>query len=284
MKYEFVAAHRQEFPITTMCRVLAVSASGYYAWVERPPSRRQQENTMLTEQIRALYEHSRQTYGSPRIHADLQDLGFQISRKRVARLMRINGIRARQKRRYKVTTQRQPSPSAAPNLLQQDFRADKVNEKWLADITYIDTHEGWLYLAAVLDVYSRKIVGWSMSKRLHKKLVEDALKMGLGRRIITGQLIHHSDQGSQYTSHDYLNLLHENRIEVSMSGTGNCYDNAMMESFFATLKTECVVERYATRQQARQAIFEYIEMWYNRQRRHSALGYLSPKQFEQFAA
>lgn len=284
MKYEFVATHRQEFSITTMCRVLAVSASGYYAWIERPPSRRQQENAMLTEQIQALHKRSRQTYGSPRIHADLQDMGFQISRKRVARLMRSNGIRARQKRRYKVTTQRQPLPSAAPNLLQQDFRADTVNEKWLADITYIDTHEGWLYLAAVLDVYSRKIVGWSMSKRLHRQLVEDALKMALGRRIISGPLIHHSDQGRQYTSHDYLNLLHENRIEVSMSATGNCYDNAMMESFFATLKTECVLERYATRQQARQSVFDYIEMWYNRQRRHSALGYLSPKQFEQLAA
>ena len=154
----------------------------------------------------------------------------------------------------------------------------------MADITYIDTREGWLYLAAVLDTYSRKIVGWSMSKQLHKKLVEDALKMGLGQRDVTEKLIHHSDQGSQYTSCDYLNLLSENGIQASMSGTGNCYDNAMMEIFFATLKTECVVERYATRQQARQALFEYIEMWYNRQRRHSALGYLSPEQFEQLVA
>lgn len=211
-------------------------------------------------------------------------MGFKVGRKRVARLMRLNGIRARQKRRYKTTTKRDPFRLAAPNLLQQEFGADAINEKWLADITYIDTREGWLYLAAVLDAHSRKIVGWSMSTRLHKKLVEDALKMGLGRRTITGQLIHHSDQGSQYTSADYQTLLAENQIQVSMSGTGNCYDNAMMESFFGTLKTECVVERYVTRQQARQDIFEYIEVWYNRQRRHSALDYLSPVQFEQLAA
>lgn len=284
MKYEFVTAHREEFTIAVMCRVLDVSPSGYYAWGERPPSRRQQENERLTDQIRELHAHSRETYGSPRIHADLQDMGIEISRKRVARLMRVNGIRARHKRRYKTTTRRQPSRPAAPNLLAQDFSAGDVNEKWLADITYIDTAQGWLYLAAVLDVYSRKIVGWSMSKHLHKKMVEDALKMGLGQRLITGTLIHHSDQGSQYSSHDYLNLLHENHIEVSMSGIGNCYDNAMMESFFATLKTECVVERHATRQQARQSIFEYIEVWYNRHRRHSALGYISPVAFEQLAA
>jgi transposase InsO family protein len=284
MKYAFIANHREEFSVRAMCRVLSVSTSGYYAWRERPISRRQQEDERLTEHIEALHQRSHQTYGSPRIHADLQDMDIWISRKRVARLMRLQGLQARQKRRYKTTTQRHPSRPVAPNLLQQDFSAEAINEKWVADITYIDTGEGWLYLAAVLDTYSRKIVGWSMSTRLHRKLVEDALKMGLGRRNIIGQLIHHSDQGSQYTSEGYLNLLTDNQIQVSMSGIGNCYDNAMMESFFATLKTECVVERYATRQQARQAIFEYIEVWYNRQRRHSALGYLSPEQFERLAA
>ena len=284
MKYEFIHDHREEFSIRIMCRVLKVSASGYYDWVDRPVSERQQEDEMLTEQIRILHQSSRRTYGSPRIHADLQDMGFKVGRKRVARLMRRNGIRARQKRRYKTTTKREPSRLPAPNLLQQDFGADAINEKWLADITYIDTREGWLYLAAVLDTHSRKIIGWSMSTRLHKQLVEDALKMGLGRRTISGQLIHHSDQGSQYTSNDYQSLLAEHHIQVSMSGTGNCYDNAMMESFFATLKTECVIERYTTRQHARQDIFEYIEVWYNRQRRHSALGYLSPEQFEQLVA
>lgn len=284
MKYEFIYDHREVFGIRIMCRVLKVSTSGYYDWVDRPLSERQQEDEMLTEQIRNLHQRSRQTYGSPRIHADLQDMGFKVGRKRVARLMRLHGIQARQKRPYKTTTRRDPSRLVAPNLLQQDFGAEAINEKWLADITYIDTREGWLYLAAVLDAHSRKIVGWSMSLRLQRRLVEDALKMGLGRRTITGQLIHHSDQGSQYTSADYLKLLAENHIQVSMSGTGNCYDNAMMESFFGTLKAECVVERYATRQQARQEIFEYIEVWYNRQRRHSALGYLSPEQFEQLAA
>ena len=284
MKYAFMVAHRDQFAIRVMCRVLDVSASGYYAWVDRPVSQRQQEDEKLTEHIQELHKHSRQTYGSPRIHADLQDMGIKVGRKRVARLMRQNGIRARQKRRYKTTTQRHASRPAAPNLLQQDFSADEVNQKWLADITYVDTREGWLYLAAVLDVHSRKIVGWSMSTRLQRKLVEDALKMGLGRRTISGPLIHHSDQGSQYTSKDYQTLLSENQILVSMSGTGNCYDNAMMESFFATLKTECVVERYATRQQARQSIFEYIEVWYNRLRRHSALDYLSPDQYEQQVA
>lgn len=284
MKYAFIYDHREAFSIRIMCGVLKVSASGYYAWVDRPVSERQQEDDVLTEHIRDSHQRSRNTYGSPRIHADLQAMGFKVGRKRVARLMRMRGIRARQKGRYKTTTRRDPSRLAAVNLLQQDFGADAINEKWLADITYIDTREGWLYLAAVLDAHSRKIVGWSMSTSLHRKLVEDALKMGLGRRTITGQLIHHSDQGSQYTSQDYLTLLAENQIQVSMSGTGNCYDNAMMESFFGTLKAECVVERYPTRQQARQEIFEYIEVWYNRQRRHSALGYLSPEQFEQLAA
>lgn len=284
MKYEFIHDHREQFHIRILCRVLKVSTSGYYDWVDRPPSERQQEDKVLTEHIRDVHQSSRQTYGSPRIHADLQDMGFKVGRKRVARLMRLNGIRARQKRHYKTTTRRDPSRLAAPNLLKQDFSADAINEKWLADITYIDTHQGWLYLAAVLDAHSRKIVGWSMSPRLHKRLVEDALKMGLGRRTISGQLIHHSDQGSQYTSNDYQTLLAENKILVSMSGTGNCYDNAMMESFFGTLKAECVIERYATRQQARQDIFDYIEVWYNRLRRHSALGYLSPEQFEQLVA
>lgn len=183
-------------------------------------------------------------------------------------------------KRSKTTPQSHPTHTVAPKLLAQDFSAERVHEKWLADIPYVDTSEGWLYLASVLDVYARKIVGWSMEPRLHKKLVAAALKMGLGRRLIHKPLTHHSDQGSQ----DYLNLLKENDIQVSRSGTGNCYDNALMESFFTTLKTECGVERYATRQQARQAIFEYIELWSNRQRRPSALGYLSLHQFEQLAA
>lgn len=284
MRFAFIEQHRAEFSVTRLCQVLEVSSSGFYAWRERKPSPREQENTHLVEHIQAIYEHSRQTYGSPRIHAELQALGIPVSRKRVARLMRQQGIAARHKRRYKTTTRRDPAQVAAPNLLGQDFSATLPNEKWLADITYIDTAEGWLYLAAVLDTYSRTIVGWSMSTHLHKQLVEDALHMALGRRHITDDLIHHSDQGSQYTSRSVQNLLHSAGIQVSMSDTGNCYDNAMMESFFATLKTECADQPFPTRTQARQAIFAYIEIWYNRSRRHSALDYLSPAQYErQFA-
>lgn len=285
MKFAFIEQHRDEFTVQQMCELLAVSRSGFYAWLEREPSRREQENGCLTEQIRVFHQRSRQTYGSPRIQADLQAMGQRVSRKRVARLMREAGIQARRKQGYKVTTKRNDAAhTVAPNLLNQDFRAEAANETWVADITYIDTHEGWLYLAAILDVYSRKIVGWSMRTRLQKQLVEDALKMAVGRRDMPQGLRHHSDQGSQYTSHDFLKLLTQHGIQVSMSGAGNCYDNAMMESFFATLKTECVTARFDTRQQARQIIFEYIEVWYNRLRRHSALGYLSPEQYEQRVA
>lgn len=284
MKFAFIDQHRAAYSVQQMCDVLQVSSSGFYAWCKRPISQREQANEELVVEIRRLHQRSRETYGSPRIHADLRDKGFQVNRKRVARLMRVNGIRARRKQPYKVTTKRHETRPVMPNLLAQDFTAHAANEKWLADITYIDTHEGWLYLATVLDVYSRQIVGWSMSDRLQEKLVEDALLMALGRRNLTSDLLHHSDQGSQYTSKAYLALLQAHGIHVSMSGLGNCYDNAMMESFFATLKTECVVERFATRLQARQTIFEYIEVWYNRDRRHSALGYLSPVQFEQRVA
>jgi putative transposase len=281
MKYAFIAQHSQEFAITMLCQVLGVSTSGYYAWKERPVSQRQQANAQLSAQIRCLHERSRGTYGSPRIHADLLAMGLRCSRKRVARLMRLAGLRARCRRRYKVTTQADTRQKVAPNLLAQDFSAERINHKWLADITYIATRQGWLYLAAIMDAFSRRIVGWSMSKRLHTRLVENALRFALGHRTVDGDLIHHSDRGSQFTSDDYQALLHEHNIQVSMSASGNCYDNAMMESFFATLKTECVTETYATRQIARHRIFEYIEMWYNRQRRHSALGYLSPLAFEQ---
>lgn len=284
MKFAFIEQHRDEFSIVQMCDLLAVSTSGFYAWLVREPSRREQENRCLTEQIRIFHQRSRQTYGSPRIHADLQAMGHRVSRKRVARLMRKAGIQARRKQGYKCTTKRNETHTVAPNLLAQDFHAEAVNETWLADITYIDTHEGWLYLAAILDVYSRKIVGWSMSTRLQKQLVKDALKMAVGRRDSSQGLRHHSDQGSQYTSHSFLALLTQHGIQVSMSAAGNCYDNAMMESFFATLKTECVTATFDTRQEARQIIFEYIEVWYNRCRRHSALGYLSPEQFEQQVA
>jgi transposase InsO family protein len=194
--------------------------------------------------------------------------------------MRLNGVGARRRTRYKVTTKVDAQLPVAPNLLARDFTADRPNVKWLADITYLDTYEGWLYLAAVMDVYSRRIVGWSMHTRLKTALVEDALRMALGQRAHDDKLLHHSDRGSQYTSDDYQTLLAQAQITPSMSGTGNCYDNAMMESFFATLKTECADHRFASRAEARQAIFEFIEVWYNRHRRHSALNYLTPAEFE----
>jgi len=280
MKFVFIADHREEYPIRLMCRVLGVSTSGFYAWQGRPVCKRKQANKRLLAEIQAIHERSRQTYGSPRIHAELRARGIVCSRGRVARLMRLNGVVVRRRKRYKVTTKVDSRLPAAPNVLARDFTADRPNVKWLADITYIDTREGWLYLAAVLDVYSRRIVGWSMHTRLKTELVEDALRMALGQRDHDDDLLHHSDRGSQYTSSDYQTLLSQAQITPSMSGTGNCYDNAMMESFFATLKTECADYRFATRAEARQAIFEFIEVWYNRQRRHSALNYLTPAEFE----
>jgi len=280
MKFAFIAAQQKNYPIRLMCRVLGVSSSGYYAWRKREPSQRERENKVLLEQIRAIFKCSRETYGSPRIQAELNAQGIACSRGRVARLMRQHGLEARCRRRYRVTTKADQRHPVAANVLDRDFTAQQPNQKWLADITYIDTHQGWLYLATVLDVFSRRIVGWSMQKRMTKSLVIDALQMALGQRDTTDDLLHHSDRGSQYTSADYRDLLQSCDITVSMSGTGNCYDNAMMESFFATLKTEWVIHRYATRDLARRDIFEFIEVWYNRQRRHSALEYLSPVAFE----
>lgn len=284
MKFAFIRTHVQAFNVLVMCRVLGVSRSGYYAWRKRPPSERERADQELAQLIQDAYVRSRGTYGSPRIHAELQALGRKIGRKRVARLMRCHAVVARRRRRFKVTTRTQPGRSVAPNLLRQQFSAQRPNEKWLADITYIPTREGWLYLAAVLDVHSRLVVGWAMGSYLTQDLVLQALQMALRRRHATIQLLHHSDRGSQYTAEAYQKLLKAYGITVSMSGTGNCYDNAMMESFFSTLKAECMTGPYDTRQEARQSIFEYIEVWYNRQRRHSSLGYLSPLAFEQAAS
>lgn len=280
MRYRFIQAHWDEFDIKTMCRALEVSRSGYYAWRSRQPSQRRQANQELVEHIKQVHRDSRQTYGSPRVHAELRERGIHCNKKRVARLMRLHGIRAKQRRRYKVTTRANPRRPVAENLLDRNFKAEKPNQKWVADITYVSTREGWLYLATVLDVFSRQIIGWSMSDRLKTDLVEDALKMALDRRQPHPGLLHHSDRGSQYTSLGYQTLLAKHHIQVSMSGRGNAYDNAMMESFFATLKTECVDHRFETRAEARLTIFEYIEVFYNRQRRHSALGFLSPHRFE----
>lgn len=279
--YQFIAAHRQTYPVQRLCVVLGVAASGFYDWLRRKPSQRQQANEALTQRIRDIHERSRQTYGYPRIHAELRAAGEQVGKHRVARLMSRMGLKTRCRRRFRVTTQAKPQRTPAPNLLAQDFSASRPNQKWLVDITYIATREGWLYLAGVLDTYSRRIVGWSMSERLTEPLVCDALGMALAQRGAPD--LHHSDQGSQYTARAYLALLQKAHIQVSMSGVGRCYDNAMKESFWATLKRECADHTFPTRALARQTIFEYIEVWYNRQRRHSALGYLSPCAFEQLA-
>jgi len=279
--YAFIGGHVGEFPVTRMCQVLGVSSSGYYDWRGRPASERQRANEKLLAAIRQEYRGSRQTYGSPRIHRALRQQGVQAGRHRIAHLMQANGFVGKAPRRKRpVTTRRAEGALAAPNVLAQDFSAGKPNQKWLADITYIDTAEGWLYLALVLDLFSRSIVGWSMAPQMPATLVEDALRMGLGRRLPDPGLLHHSDQGSQYTSSSVQAILAAHKIEVSMSGVGNCYDNAPMESFIGTLKTECADHQFATRAEARRAIFEYIEVWYNRRRLHSSLDYLSPAEFE----
>ncbi len=282
MIYKFMAEHESEFRVQRMCRVLGVGRSGYYAWCSRSASQRVQEDEVLLVKIQQEYQISRGTYGSPRIHAALQKQGVKCSQKRVARLMRLHKITGRKRqKRHPVTTQRDPGAIPAPNLLNQEFYASAPDQKWVSDITYIETAEGWLYLASILDLFSRKVVGWAMADHMEASLVEDALKMALQQRQPEPGLLHHSDQGRQYTSVAYQNRLANAHCQVSMSRTGNCYDNAAMESFFGTLKTECATQLFATRAQARTAIFEFIEAWYNRQRLHSSLDYLSPLEFEQ---
>lgn len=285
MKYQFIAAHREEFEITVMCRVLAVSRSGYYAWRNRPTSARKMADQELSQHIKQIHDHSRQTYGSPRIQAELAENGVNCGCKRVARLMRQEELFAKQSRKFKVITTDSAHPyPVAPNLLAQDFTTSRPNEKWLTDITYIPTAEGWLYLAVVLDLYSRRIVGWAMSDSLERHLVSAALHMAVKMRQPPPGLLHHSDRGSQYASDDYQALLTQHQMRCSMSRTGNCYDNAPTESFFGTLKTELVHHcQYQTKAEAKTDIFEYIEVFYNRFRRHSALGYQSPVNFEKLA-
>lgn len=282
MKYIFIAAHEQEFQVKRMCWVLSVKRSGYYAWRKRIPSERTKANEILLAMIEMQHKKSRETYGSPRMHVVLQRGGIVCGRNRIARLMRLHKIVAHTKGNYHPgTTQRQPGVIPAPNLLDRDFSAVAPNQKWVSDFTYIETNEGWLYLAVVLDLFSRKVVGWAMSKTMDTALVQAALWMALSGRKPPAGLLHHSDQGSQYTSTAYLTCLNEALAKLSMSGAGNCYDNAVIESFFATLKTECVIGVFATRSEARTTIFEYVEVWYNRQRLHSTLGYYSPVEFEQ---
>lgn len=279
MKYEFMEEHRKTYKIRSMCEVLKVSRSGYYTWKTRQPSTRQKANEELLERIRRVHYQSRRLYGSPRITAELNDAGVRCGKNRVARIMKDHSIWADvKKRRFRRTTDSRHNYTLAANLLIAHRQTEGV---WASDMTYVQTSEGWLYVAAVMNVHSRKIIGLSMSEKLSQELASAALKDAVGRQSPSEGLIHHSDRGRQYASYAYQGLLKEYRIIQSMSRSGNCYDNAYMESFFGTLKTELVHgERYRTRLEARLSIFEYIEVFYNRQRRHSALGYRSPEQYE----
>lgn len=268
-----------------MCQVLEVSVSGYYAWWRRPESRRSQANRALLTEIRMAHQRSRQTYGSPRMTAELKVLGHVCSENRVARLMRVSGVQAVGKRKYRVTTQSRHTYPVADNVLDRNFTVDRPNAVWLSDITYVWTSEGWLYLAAVMDLHSRMVVGWSMGPRINAELTLSALRQATRRRDVRPELVHHSDRGGQYASAEYQKLLTETQMIGSMSRKGDCWDNAPMESFFATLKTELVYRmKFKTREEAKRKIFEYIEIFYNRQRRHSSLGDQSPLDFENTVA
>lgn len=265
-----------------MCQILEVSRSGFYAWCKRPKSKRQLENERLTQAIIRVFKQSNEIYGALKVTNQLRQEGISCSKNRVARLMRQNNLRSKIKRKFKATTNSRHNYPVADNLLKQDFNVQRPNQVWVGDITYISTKEGWLYLAAILDLYSRRIVGWAMDSTMSKQLVIDALNQAVGRRRPPKGIMFHSDRGSQYASHDFQKLLTKYHFVPSMSGKGNCYDNACMESFFHLLKTEKVYfENYKTRAQARQSIFQYIEIFYNRIRLHSKLGYLSPCDFEQ---
>ena len=281
MKFRFIQGHRDRFPIRRMCRALGVSPSGYYAFMGRPESRRVREDRRLLVEIKAIHRSSRGTYGSPRVHAHMKAQGMSHSRKRIARLMRQGDIRAKQKRKFKATTDSSHGYPVAPNLLKRKFMAQGPNQKWVADITYIATGEGWLYLAAIMDLYSRRIVGWSMSGSISRQLALDALEMAAGRRHPGPGLLHHSDRGGQYASDEYQEKLDSYGMKCSMSRKANCWDNAAMESWFHTLKVELVNHRYyQSRRQAKADIFEYIEVFYNHRRSHSALGYRPPAEYE----
>jgi putative transposase len=282
MIFRFIRGHADRFSIERMCQVLSVSRSGYYAWLRRSESRRSQKNRRLLIDIKAVYRASRQNYGSPRVYEALRAQGILCSVNRVARLMRVEGIRAKRRRRFRPrTTDSTHVHPVAANLLDRKFQVDGADRVWMADITYIATQEGWLYLAVIIDLYSRFVVGWSMSARITSQLTIDALTMALQRRRPGPALVHHSDRGSQYASGDYRIVLQKHKIISSMSRKGNCYDHAPVESFFGTLKTELVHHRrYRSRAEAKADIFDYLEIFYNRQRLHSSLGYKSPAAFE----
>jgi putative transposase len=279
--YRLIEAEKTSFPVHLMCRMLGVSRSGYYGWRDRPPSRRSREDTALTEKVREIHRRSRHTYGSPRVHAELRALGTRCSRKRVERLMRKSGLRGCMRGRRRGTTHR-GKRALAEDLLKRNFAATEVDRVWVGDITYVATAEGFLYLAFILDVHSRHIVGWAMESHLRTELVVDALQMAVWRRKPAPSLVHHSDQGVQYTALSFSERLREVGITPSMGRTGSALDNAMAESFVSTLKAELVSNlEFPTRQAAKTAIFEYLETFYNTRRLHSSLGYMSPADFEE---
>lgn len=283
MKFAFIRDRLQvDYDLTMICRVLKVSRSGYYAWLGRAASKRQRRREGLAIRIHALHAEHRKVYGSPRICAALQARGEKVCVNTVAKVMRQEGMRAKAKRSFRPrTTDSSHAQPVAKNLLDRQFTAPAANQAWVADITYVPTDAGWLYLAGVMDLYSRRIVGWSMADHMETQLVSDALQMALRRRRPGEGLVHHSDRGVQYASDGYRGQLEQHGVQISMSRKGDCYDNAAMESFWSTLKTELVhLEHYADHDQARRSIFEYIEMFYNRKRLHSSLGYVSPEAFE----
>ena len=278
---EAIERHRGEYSLVMMCRLLEVRRSTYYTWRRRPESRRAKEDRRLVLEIALSHKASDRSYGSPRVHKDLQQLGIRCGRKRVARLMRGNGIRAKHARRYKATTDSDHSEPVAPNLLARQFDVAEPDRVWTADITYIRTREGWLYLAVILDLFSRRVVGWSMSNRIDGQLAVTALRRALQSRRPSPGLLHHSDRGRQYACGNYRDMLKDHGMICSMSKKGDCWDNAVSESFFKTLKVERVNDRdYWTREEAQTDIIDYIERFYNRKRRHSYLGYLSPVEYE----
>jgi putative transposase len=281
VKYGFIRAHQDEFSVSRMCVVLKVSRNGYYGWRDRPESKRSVENRAVLSHIRAVHTRSRQAYGALKTWRELKAEGFQWGRHRIARLRREAGIEDQRKRRFRITTQSRAGVVAAKNRLKQCFKAKAANRVWVGDITFVPTTEGWLYLAVLIDMYSRRVVGWAMSERIDQQLALDALNMALLQRRVKPGLIHHTDQGRQYSSGAYQAVLEHHAIRASMSRRGNCYDNAVAESFFSSLKNELIHHRsFRSRNDARAAIFEYIEVFYNRQRRHQSLDFMSPVDYE----
>ena len=281
MKYAHIRETQHQYSVSRLCDLLEVSTSGYYDWCDRPISSRAIKNQQLLAKLRCFYQASFRIYGAPRLHKDLLDSGEKLSQNRVARLMRQANIKAKTAKRFVITTHSKNTLAPAPDLLQRQFTTTRKDVAWVTDTTFIKTRKGWLYLATILDLYSRKIIGWAMSSRNNKQLVCDALTMAVWRRKRPKDVIVHSDQGSTYASNDYLSLLNQYQLVPSMSRKGECLDNAVAESFFGTLKTEWVDDQdYKTHEEAQKSLFEYIEMFYNRKRRHSHLGYKSPAQFE----